>query len=238
MSKLTYIAGVLLLVTAVTAQTTSDPMAIINAAKSNLKAMDQWKDNHKTKINGISDTCWETVSGSKVNLKCIDNIETDPRDSDFAARCAAPADGVKDHRCSNEQVNKVLDTLESKCKAELDAKNADIVAIYTSWQIYSLSEDILCSKDSAGNYCILDTANTNTTNNQCVINQLNLINSWKAPHPDKYTNDSASALRAASADFAKENNINGSNTSSKMSAVTTGTAALTAGVLAVVSLLM
>ncbi|KAI8056924.1 hypothetical protein BDF22DRAFT_668539, partial [Syncephalis plumigaleata] len=247
MSKLTYIAGVLLLATAVTAQatTTNDPLAIINAAKSNLAAMKQKEDTRKTPIAGISADCQAAISGLDVNPECIDDIETDPQDQDFAARCAAPADGAKDHRCSNDQVLKALDTLESKCKAELDAKNANVMAYHTSWQTYSLSEEILCSKSTAGKYCILD-----ASDKQCTTNQLNLIKDWKAPRPDKYTNDSASTLRTASANLAKQNNVDvapSNKTSgttgttgapSTASSLTTGAAALTAGVLAVVSMLM
>ncbi|RKP25466.1 hypothetical protein SYNPS1DRAFT_22578 [Syncephalis pseudoplumigaleata] len=251
--QFTYIAGALLLAaTAVSAQTAapSDTKAIINAAKTNLDAMKRWEDARKTPITGISADCQAAISSKDVNPECVDDIETNAQDTDFAPRCAAPADGAKDHRCSTDQVNKALDTLDAKCKAELEAKNADIVSRYTAWQIYTVSESILCSKTSAGSYCLLDTAaSTNATGNPCVTEQLKLVKDWKAPRPDKYTSDSAAALRTAAAALSKGSNsttspsnktgsTGGKNASSKTSSYTTGAAALTAGALAVASLLM
>ncbi|KAI9593116.1 hypothetical protein BDF19DRAFT_449535 [Syncephalis fuscata] len=250
MSRLTYITSALLLATAVTAQTANNTQAITNAAKANLDLMKQKEDSRNTPITGISADCQTAISGRDVNPECVDDIETNPQDKDFAATCTAPADGGKDHRCSADQVLKALDILESKCSAELTAKNADIVGYFSRWQTYTINYNILCTKNSAGNYCILDTANTNATNNQCVTEQLKLVKEWKAPRQDKYTNDSAASLRTSAADLAKQNSVNvntgsssngtngskDNNSSSKMSSLTTSTAAFTAGLLAIASL--
>ncbi|KAI9599523.1 hypothetical protein BDF19DRAFT_419079 [Syncephalis fuscata] len=55
-----------------------------------------------------------------------------------------PIDGADGHRCTDRQINKVLDALESSCTDELANDQMEIQKIYTAWLIYPLIRDNAC----------------------------------------------------------------------------------------------
>ncbi|RKP04851.1 hypothetical protein THASP1DRAFT_26572 [Thamnocephalis sphaerospora] len=170
-------------------------------AKNTLDVMHQVEDSKQVPASASTD-CQNALRGDIISHDCVDDIETNPADNDFAKMCNAPADGKDDHRCSPDQVNSALDTLESRCGKELNEKNSDVVGYYTRWQTYTLNYDILCSKTASGGYCVQSPSDT-----QCVRDQVNRIQAWKPPRQEKYVNDSAAELHAAAIEAAKQNNI-------------------------------
>ncbi|RKP09105.1 hypothetical protein THASP1DRAFT_23009 [Thamnocephalis sphaerospora] len=183
---------------------------IFSTAQNSLQTMRHFAQA-KPAFGGVSASCQEAINGQDISPECVRDTEVNPTDNDFAKMCNAPTNGNGDRRCSPDQVNRALDTLESRCGKELNEKNAEVLNYYTRWQTYTLNYDIICSKTSSGAYCLTG-AQPNANDAQCVRDQVGRIQAWKPPRQDKYVQDSASTLRAAAADAAKQNNIPTSQT--------------------------
>ncbi|KAI9595639.1 hypothetical protein BDF19DRAFT_465377 [Syncephalis fuscata] len=117
-------------------------------------------------ISDLSDSCRKAINSTDVVPECFESLPNAQKSGSFKSVCEAPIDGATNHICTNDQVSKVLDTLENSCKDELEKNWTSILAAYYQWLIYPLNVEITCTKDTDGSYCI-EKLNNATEAEQC-----------------------------------------------------------------------
>ncbi|KAI9593231.1 hypothetical protein BDF19DRAFT_448967 [Syncephalis fuscata] len=96
----------------------------------------------------------KTWDFSNLLPKCFGSLAKAMESRKMKSVCEAPIDGANDHFCTDNQMNKALDLIESSCKDDLAKNTPDVQEIYADWLIYPLNREIFCQKDTSGSYCI------------------------------------------------------------------------------------
>ncbi|KAJ8073004.1 hypothetical protein PM082_019871 [Marasmius tenuissimus] len=69
--------------------------------------------------------------------------------------CTSTTTANDNDPCSDTAIRGKLAEFATACRAEFDAKRADVISTYDSLYAYSPLKTALCSKDDAGNYCVM-----------------------------------------------------------------------------------
>ncbi|KAI9591838.1 hypothetical protein BDF19DRAFT_453628 [Syncephalis fuscata] len=110
----------------------------------------------------LTDTCKQAIKSTDVAPDCYKSTSGGLSE----AVCKAPIDGAVGHFCTDAQISKALETLETACKTEMNDKTSVVPGLYEVWLVYPLSRDNACIKDSSGAYCFEAMKNA-TEKDQC-----------------------------------------------------------------------
>ncbi|KAK1227952.1 hypothetical protein PQX77_008998 [Marasmius sp. AFHP31] len=95
--------------------------------------------------------------------------------STMKTMCASTTTANDNDPCSESAIRSKLAEFATACRAEFDAKRADVISTYDSVYAYYPLKATLCSKDDAGNYCVMSAstyASQNTALTESVKQQL------------------------------------------------------------------
>ncbi|KAI9595621.1 hypothetical protein BDF19DRAFT_441048 [Syncephalis fuscata] len=190
-------------------------MAIVGAAMGQTSNTSSTKSS-KSIISDLSDSCRKAMNGTDVVPECFESLPNAQKSGSFKSVCGAPIDGTANHLCTNDQVNKALDTLESSCKDELEKNQTLAILTYHVWLIYPSTRDVGCTKDADGSYCIEKLSNA-TEAERCQSCGRSVIEAglkWKPIRSPSFINEMIGKQTESSKELAKKCNITVSDASS------------------------
>ncbi|KAI9595657.1 hypothetical protein BDF19DRAFT_441177 [Syncephalis fuscata] len=121
--------------------------------------MGQTSNNNSTipgtsKVLDISEECRKVLADKEVIAACGGSLVDAKASGTVKSVCDAPVDGKAGHFCTNDQLIKVLETMESSCKDELEKKQESVRGRYLAFLQYPIIRDFACKKDPDGTYCV------------------------------------------------------------------------------------
>ncbi|KAI9595658.1 hypothetical protein BDF19DRAFT_441178 [Syncephalis fuscata] len=126
---------------------------IVGVATGQMLNVNNIMPNTSNTLN-VSERCLKVLDGKNLISNCDNSIQQTKTSGKIKTACDAPIDGKASHFCTNNQLIKMLETMESSCKDELEKKQESVWGRYADLLEYPLTRDLVCKKDIDGVYCI------------------------------------------------------------------------------------